>query len=387
MKRFAYVCADPGIPIPGNKGSSIHVASVCRALKELGLDGEVHALRAEAQELEGFRVLQIPVPMRKKRKSIQERESRLFLTSLKPFVTDRVPPDFIYERYTLWHSGGLAQARDLGIPFILEVNSPLPEEAKEFRGLGNESLADGIASLLMQQADGIVCVSEEVSNWVEELRGHREGVWVIPNGVDELLFHPGNGTRPPPLPQTKSPVIAFCGSFRPWHGLNDLLDAFHLFTQNDSSGADLLCIGDGPTKADFQERVESLGLSDRVHLTGMIPQHEVGQLLSGCDLAVAPYPDLDHFYFSPLKIFEFFAVGLPVIGSNVGQIRSLLGREERGLLYEPGDVQGLAEAMDSVISSLNRGKEYGTSAREWVLANATWKKRVSEILERVEGLK
>ena len=54
MKRFTYVCADPGIPLPGAKGSSTHVASVCRAFREVGLTGEVFALRPEADSLEGL---------------------------------------------------------------------------------------------------------------------------------------------------------------------------------------------------------------------------------------------------------------------------------------------------------------------------------------------
>ncbi|HIA28374.1 MAG TPA: glycosyltransferase family 1 protein, partial [Planctomycetes bacterium] len=368
MQRFAYVCADPGVPVPGNKGSSIHVASVCRAFKESGLQGEVHALRAEAEEIEGFPIFQIPVPIRKKRKSLQERESRLFLTSLKPLASGRIPPDFIYERYALWHSGGLAHARDLRIPFILEVNSPLPDEAKQFRGLGNEALADGIAKLLMQQADGIVCVSDEIANWVEPLRGHSEGIWVIPNGVDERLFPPRNGIRPASLPEKEVPLIAFCGSFRPWHGLTDLIEAFRIFAEDDTTGAELLCIGDGPRRSEFEARIEELGLSDRVHLTGMVPQAEVGRLLGGCDIAVAPYPQLDHFYFSPLKIFEFFAVGLPVIGSDVGQVRQLLDGENRGLLYSPGDASGLADAMRGVLADPERGKAIGNAAREWVLS-------------------
>ena len=74
MKRFTYVCADPGVPIPGAKGASIHVASVCRALQRAGLTGDVFTIRPEAQTLEGLPLHAIKIPPRRKHKSLEERE-------------------------------------------------------------------------------------------------------------------------------------------------------------------------------------------------------------------------------------------------------------------------------------------------------------------------
>ena len=62
MKRFSYICADSGIPIPGSKGASIHVGSVCRAFTQAGLDGEIITVRPEARMLDGLPVLQLHRP-------------------------------------------------------------------------------------------------------------------------------------------------------------------------------------------------------------------------------------------------------------------------------------------------------------------------------------
>ena len=386
MKRFAYVCADPGIPIPGIKGASIHVGSVCRALRHAGLDGEIFTVRPEADTLEGLPVHQIEIPRRRKRKSIEDREARLFLASLNTSIAPSSRPDFVYERYTMWHAGGLAHARDLDVPFILEVNSPLPLEARKFRGLANEPLALGIAQLLMRDADGIVCVSEEVAHWVTEMRGHRSGVWVIPNGVDHELFNASARTRPEPLPQSATPVIAFSGSFRPWHGIGDMIDAFKLFVDQTSSKAHLLLVGDGPMRDEFEEKARKFGLDSRVHITGMVPHEEVPIWLRGADIAVAPYPKLEHFYFSPLKLFEFLALGLPVVATDVGQIRDVITHGERGLLCPPGCTESLADAMAQMINNRDRSRQFGEAGRVWVLENATWQQRVQQILERIEDL-
>jgi glycosyltransferase involved in cell wall biosynthesis len=390
MKRFAYISADPGIPIPGSKGASIHVACVCRALRQAGLAGEVFTVRPEAESIEGAPLHPIAVPPRRGGASTAEctgeREARLFLAGLDTAISPSAPPDFIYERYSLWHAGGLARARALDIPFILEVNSPLPEEARRFRDLTNVALAEGIAELLLGAADGIVCVSEEIARWVESRRGRSDGIWVVPNGVDEALFSPRDGARPAPLPPRGTPLIAFSGSFRPWHGLEDLLAAFEILVRGPAPDAHLLLVGDGPARAELEASSARVGLAERVHITGLVPHAEVPRWLAGADLAVAPYPRLEHFWYSPLKLYEFLALGLPVVATDVGQIREALAGGERGLLSPPGDPEALARAMAELLEDRGRARTLAAAGREWVLENATWGRRVGDILERVRGL-
>jgi len=228
LRKFAYICADPGIPLPGCKGSSIHVASVCRAFVDAGLSGAVYTTRAEGSDLCGVPVRRLPLTPPRAKESSEDRETRLFLGNFGRGISTDDDCDFVYERYSLWHVGGLARARELGVPFILEVNSPLPEEAKRFRSLGHETLAGSVAQLLMQEADGIVCVSEVVADWVVEQRGNDAGVWVVPNGVDPEIFAPLESTQSRRWPAGKSPLVVFSGSFRPWHGMDDLIRAFRI---------------------------------------------------------------------------------------------------------------------------------------------------------------
>lgn len=385
VKRFAYVCGDPGVPVPGTKGASIHVASVCKALSRHGLEGELHAVRAEGDFVNGVPVRQIPLPARRKHKSREERETRLFLASLGSSLSLQEEPDFIYERYSLWYAGGLARARELQIPYVLEVNSPLPVEAQRYRSLVNPSLAEGIAQTLLREADALVCVSQEVADWVVERRGHREGVWLVPNGVDPELFQPNPGRRPEPLPPADVPLVAFSGSFRPWHGLEDLIEAVGQLRKRIPE-VHVVCIGDGPQRGQIEERADRLGLSDCVHFTGHLPHDEVASWLAGADVAVAPYPAMDDFYFSPLKIFEFLALGLPVVATSHGQIRDLLPDQERGYLCDPGSPTDLARQLERVIRGPEEARQVAARGREWVLENATWSSRVGHLLQRIETL-
>lgn len=383
MKRFSYVCADPGVPLPGMKGASVHVASICRAFQKHKLEGQIHTVRAEAEQLHGFPLIPIDVPPRRKHKSIEDRENRLFLARLEH---QGEIPDFIYERYSLWHPGGLYLARKLQVPFILEVNSPLPLETQRFRQLANESLARGLARLLLRDSDGIVCVSEEIAKWVISERGHSEGVKVIPNGVDEELFDPGKLERPAELPPIDVPLIGFTSTFRPWHGTDDLLSAFNILVNELKSPAHLLCLGDGPERSRFLQTAEEMGIAEKVHCPGSLSHDQIPHWLSNCTVAVAPYPQLDHFWFSPLKIFEYFCSGLPVVGSDVGQVKELIGKEF-GELIPIGDLKSMAISLKKFLDSPEEAKKRGSLAREWVLNNATWKIRASQVLELVEEVR
>lgn len=383
MKRFSYVCADPGVPLPGVKGASVHVASLCRAFQRHDLLGQIHTVRAEAGEIHGFPLIPIDLPPRRKHKSVEDRENRLFLARLEH---QGEVPDFIYERYSLWHPGGLYLARKLKVPFILEVNSPLPLETRSFRHLANEPLANGLARLLLRDSDGIVCVSEEIAQWVVSERGHDKGVKVIPNGVDEELFDPEISQRPEELPPEEIPLIGFTSTFRPWHGTEDLLDAFKTLVYQFQSPAHLLCIGDGPEKSRFQEVASSNGLADRIHCPGSIPHEEVNNWLSSCSVAVAPYPQLDEFWFSPIKIFEYFCCGLPVVGSEIGQVKDLIS-SDHGTLVPIGDVESMALGLKKFLDDPKTSTTVGQNARRWVLNSATWKIRASQVLDLVEEVR
>ncbi len=386
MNRFAYICADPGIPVPGTKGSSIHVASVVAALRAKGLRGTVHCARAKADELVGCSLHRLPTAVKSPNVTDAARELRLLGANV-PLGLDGVRPDFVYERYSLWHYAGLLEARRLGVPFVLEVNSPLPHEASQYRSLAHPTMANGVAETLFRNADGVVCVSDAVAEWVRGMGASADRVWTIPNGVDADLFSPdGPTTEAIESPfHEETTVLVFSGSFRPWHGLTDLVNAFDTL-RGRGHDVGLLMIGDGPERVRCQESIEELGLARFAHFTGAVAPDQVPAYTRLADIAMAPYPALDRFYFSPLKLLEYMALALPVVSSDIGQIGGLVTHDERGLLCAPGEVHEVVSAVESLIDDPDKAARLGNTAREWVLDNATWGHRVDEILARVGGV-
>jgi glycosyltransferase involved in cell wall biosynthesis len=121
------------------------------------------------------------------------------------------------------------------------------------------------------------------------------------------------------------------------------------------------------------------GLAGAAHLTGMVAPTQVPGLLASMDVAVCPYPK-QRFYFSPLKVYEFMAAGLPVVASRIGQLGELIEDEMTGLLCPPGDTTALADALDRLRRDPVLRRRLGQAARASAIRDHTWHAVVDRIL-------
>lgn len=116
-------------------------------------------------------------------------------------------------------------------------------------------------------------------------------------------------------------------------------------------------------------------------MAGAVPHQEIPHWLDRADVGVAPYPELDDFYFSPLKVVEYMAAGLPVVASSVGQLRSLVQDGKTGLLVRPGDAESLASALVRLAEDRKLRLRMGRRARERAERRHDWS-RVTDRIER-----
>jgi glycosyltransferase involved in cell wall biosynthesis len=90
------------------------------------------------------------------------------------------------------------------------------------------------------------------------------------------------------------------------------------------------------------------------------------------DVAVAPYPPQADFYFSPLKVYEYMAAGLPVVASQIGQLAALIQNGINGFLCPPGDAISLSAMLEQLWWQPEWRAELGRAARATVLETYTW---------------
>jgi glycosyltransferase involved in cell wall biosynthesis len=369
--RVAYVCADYGIPVFGCAGGAIHVQEVVRVLLALGCRVELYA--AAIQGTPAADLASVGVHELRPWRTADEGANQQLAATLAAAG----PFDLVYERYSLWSCGAMEHARRVGVPGVLEVNAPLIEESMTYRKPIDGDAAAGIRARVFAAASLVAVVSRELVPYVEQHAPAAGRVHVVPNAINPRRFPGDVPATHPAAPGVFT--VGFVGSMKAWHGLPTLVAAFAELHRRDPASR-LLLVGDGPERGRTEAALTACGVREATLFTGAVPPDAVPGLLASMDVAVAPSPDLPMFYFSPLKVFEYMAAGLPVVASRVGQLREVLAGEGRGVLCPPGDVTALVDALDRLRRDRLRRERLGRAARAYVLAHYTWDANVQRIL-------
>ena len=375
--RLGYLCADPGIPPDGTKGASVHFREMGRALSRNGFDLAGVSHRSPLPGWVEF-PLRSPASTRAKVSGTLARELEV-LTHQTPIVEaleSYGPLDALYERYSLFGLAGLRYASASGVPFLLEVNAPLWEEALAFRSLALEASAKAVAQELFRRATLVLVVSDGLRRRVIEEGADPERVVVFPNGVaPSFLVDAAPAPRPESFGHRR--ILTFVGSLKPWHGIEMLLEA--VMGLPDEFPLSLWVVGDGPEA----HRVDALAAEfpHRIHRTPAVAHEEVPAILRASDLTVAPYTPASPTYFCPLKVIEAFAVGVPLLASDVEAVQGL---DLRGLDYTgftPGSAQDFREVLGRTLADLPAAKSRARQNRDVAQRRFTWDRRAIELGE------
>ncbi|WP_432562354.1 glycosyltransferase family 4 protein [Kineococcus sp. SYSU DK003] len=375
--RIVHVSLDPGVPVFGGKGCSVHVQEVLRVFVAAGHDVHVVTTRpggAAPAGLEGVRVHHVELPAGRSRR---EREADLAVADVRAgtLVAELLEGGqaLVYERYALFACAVQEVARRAGVPAVLEVNAPLPLEQAAHRGLHDVAGADERTRRAFAAAGRVVAVSSPVAHWVRRVEPAADVV-VVPNGVDTTRF------APVPRPVDGVVRLAFVGAFRPWHGVDLLVEAAGRLTGLPGPDVELLLVGDGPGRPAALQRAAELGI--RCTAPGTVDPAEVPAFLARADVAVAPYPAAGG-YFSPLKVAEYLACGVATVAAAVGDLAVTYADGREFLLVPPGDVEALTAALQLLRTDPDLRGDLAVAGRRAVAARGTWRHVVAR---SVEGL-
>jgi glycosyltransferase involved in cell wall biosynthesis len=190
-----------------------------------------------------------------------------------------------------------------------------------------------------------VAVAEEVAASLGKLYGVRH-CRVIANGIPTELY------ANPQVPRKE---------WRGKHGFQDndvffvcvarfasqknhalLLESFAQGPASDPR-AHLVLVGEGNLRADLQEQARKLNLGGKVHFLGL--RSDIPDILGAMDMFVLS----SDYEGNPLSVLEAMASGLPIVSTAVGGVPNLFETGIEGFLTPPGDVQGLAKSMNSLL--------------------------------------
>ncbi len=241
-------------------------------------------------------------------------------------------------------------------PLLLTVHG-----AVDHRGLGHDTLVGQI----LRRADWVTCVSGAVLNYLRQL--HPE---ITPHS--SLIY---NGLEAPPLPSGPAPSDAarvLClGRFTKEKGFDLALAAFASVPDR-SPAARLVMAGDGPERPNLEQQATDMGITDRVQFLGWVSPDKVTPLIRTATVVVVPSR---HEGFS-LVALEAALMGRPVVATRVGGLPEVVVHQETGLLVEPEDTKGLAEAIAFLLAHPDAATQMGRAARRRAIDVFGWERCV-----------
>jgi glycosyltransferase involved in cell wall biosynthesis len=366
--RMLYAAIDQRVP--SAHGGSVHVTAVAEGLAALG--HEMHVLASPGDEP----FPQGPVRWWALQPPLARRQLRVLRARQVLRLARQLRPAAIIERYYNFGGEGVLAARRLGTLAVLEVNAPVID----YPGSLKQRL-DGLLILRPMErwrnwqcrhSDLIVTPSARILPPVVPSDRVLEAEW----GADVVRFHPG---QVGPLPFRRIAgdlVVMFVGAFRAWHGAVQLVHAMRQLRGRGRTNVRAVLVGDGPELP--RVRSAAAGL-DNVVLTGPLPHDAIPACLAAADVGIAPFDVARHpalaidFYWSPLKIFEYMASGLPVVVPRIPRLVDVVRDGCEGFLYDAADPAGLAAAIERAADSEQRAR-MGKAARDRVVARFSWQR-------------
>ena len=282
------------------------------------------------------------------------------------------PFDIIYERAARWSVAPMFYAARTSATGILELHADVLQGLGDNKASPHARATRTFLKYSLCSAHLVIAPSDEVAAEAQAIAEDNANVHVVPGGCDprslaQISGDYGRGDF----------VIGYVGALGPGAGLEILVDAFATLVATNVPHAQLLIVGDGPRRDDLVKRVALRGLANSVTFTTNVAD-DGPALLAKMNVAVAPHTETA--VTPPPSIMEYMAAGLPVVASSHVAFSSIVGHNKTGLLFQPGDVAGLASALGQLYADPLRLRHLGHKARLYAAGHFTWGQSLERIL-------
>ncbi len=292
-------------------------------------------------------------------------------------------PDAIYERYNLYFPSGIWASKRFNLPILMEVNAPLFQERSGNEGISIKWLARWSEDYAWNNAHVVLPVTEVLARMVLDRGVPRERLQVIPNGINRAFCDdiPSVDAVNEKYGLTGKLVLGFTGFVRPWHQLDR---ALRVIADNRDRNWHLLLVGDGPDRPRLEALAAELGIADRLSVTGIVERANMPELVQRFDVALQP--DVVA-YASPLKMFEYMAMGKAILAPDTENIREILQDERNALLFENEDASFMAKLLllcedDALRANLGESARESINERDFF-----WDKNAEKIVQQIDSIR
>lgn len=175
-----------------------------------------------------------------------------------------------------------------------------------------------------------------------------------------------------------TPYIIYQGAINIQRGLEETIAAMEYI-----EGYKFVIAGDGDILADLKETVSKLNYCDKIIFTGRLSPEELAKYTKNASLGISPELDscINYRYCLPNKLFDYINAHIPVLVSNLTEMKSLVTRYNLGEIIESHKPQSLANQINSILNNKSKLNEYITSAKK-ASEELCWEVE-SKILDRI----
>lgn len=197
---------------------------------------------------------------------------------------------------------------------------------------------------LYDRVDDFISPSLFLKNKLREM-GFQRTIHYLPHFINLADYEPSrtNGDN----------SLAYSGRLSPEKGLSVLLRAVE--------GLDcrVKILGEGPLRSALEQQIQDRSLTN-ISLLGYKSPEDLRREIKNSMAVILPSEWYEN---NPRSVIEAFALGKPVIGARIGGIPELVNDGRTGLLFEPGDAEGLRRRILDLIGDPEKGRRLGQEAR------------------------
>lgn len=288
--------------------------------------------------------------------------------------------DFLYERYALNNFAMAHLAQRSGLPLVLEVNDATIIERS--RPCLQKRLSRFVEKKVFDRSRLLITISNYFKQLIIEQHGIPEAkILVLPNAVDPNRFkiNPLSKLQKEDLGIKAKYIIGFVGAFVQWHGLSFFIQAISDLLEK--MDIHVLLVGDGPARKDVDRVINVLNIHNRVTITGFIDAQNIPYYIELFDIGLVPNSNM---HCSPMKIFEYMAMGIPVIAPAYPPIREIIDDGINGSIFIPHDKKIFRRKIKTLLDDENMRNRMGKAAKEKVMKQFTWQRNVEKLQMKME---
>lgn len=313
---------------------------------------------------------------------------RKLLRNFKTAIADSLDefnPEIVYERFSTISPATANIMQEREIPYFVEINGIITEELKLSKSSFLRRLYfQWLQKYVLKRATSTIAVTDEIKQWlVKQLKLPDAKITTIPNGVNINRFkkYSQASSRGKFDLDKNAFIVGFLGSLFPWCGLDILIKNAPKIIEHVPNIKFLIGGGQEPVKSELIKKVKKENIADYFIFKGQISWEDAPEFISTFDVGIETRINTTNTSFSPLKIYAYMACNIPIICSDLPNLKKIIEKTGCGILYQ--DDESLVNAVITMQKNKTQSQsdKMGSKARKYVENYCSWEKRIKDTFE------